>query len=199
MKSLYLALVLLLLFVAVWAQTNAQAAYVIYNTATKSKVSLVDVARIMNDADMIFLGEIHDDSLSHVAELDLLKALNAQYPRKVALSMEMFETDVQPILNEYLAGYIREKNFTTDSRAWPNYKTDYRPLVEFARAEKMPVIAANAPGRYTNMVTTGGLQRLKVLNRYALAYLPPCLLTQPLGLTMKNLLPKWADMVQWRA
>jgi uncharacterized iron-regulated protein len=86
--------------------------------------------------------------------------------------MEMFETDIQGILDEYLQGLIRENIFITDSRAWKNYK-DYRPLVEFARENKIPVIAANAPKRYTNMVTRMGLESLEKLSPAAKNLLPP--------------------------
>lgn len=173
MKIFCCNLILLLFAIGAFAQNNVQSAYTIYHSATKSKVNLTDIITAMANADIVFYGEIHDDSVGHIVELDLLKALSAQYPGKVALSMEMFETDVQPVLNEYLNGYIREKNFVTDSRAWPNYKTDYRPMVEFAKSNNLPVIAANAPARYTNMVTTGGLERIKVLSKAALSYLPP--------------------------
>lgn len=167
-----LPLLLLLLPFYLFGQSDTRPGYVIYSTATKGKVALTDVAEVLDKADIIFFGELHDDSLGHVAELDLLKALAAKYPGKFALSMEMFETDVQPVLNEYLNGFIREKNMITDTRAWPRYKTDYRPMVELAKSSDIPVIAANAPARYTNMVTTGGFERLKVLDKQALSYLP---------------------------
>lgn len=165
-------LFLLLIPAGAFGQAN-KLSYSIYNTATKSRVQFTDIAQAMDNADVIFFGEIHDDSLGHVAELDLLKTLAVKYPGKLALSLEMFETDVQPVLNEYLNGFIREKNMITDTRAWPGYKTDYRPMVEFAKNNRIPVIAANAPARYTNMVTTGGFERLKVLDKTALNYLPP--------------------------
>jgi len=76
------------------------------------------------------------------------------------------------VLNEYLAGLIREKNLVTDARTWPNYK-DYKPLIELAKSNHLPVIAANAPTRYTNMVTRGGLDALKQLDAQAKSYLAP--------------------------
>ena len=86
--------------------------------------------------------------------------------------MEMFETDCQNVLDEYLNGFIREKNFITDARAWQNYK-DYRPLIEFAKANHIPVIAANAPARYTNMANRLGLASLQQLSTLGKSYLPP--------------------------
>lgn len=173
MNYLRLPLLLLLLPFYLFGQSKTTPGYTVYNTVTKGKVQLADIAQAMEKADIVFYGEIHDDSIGHIAELDLLKAMAAAYPGKLALSMEMFETDVQPVLNEYLSGFIREKNMITDTRAWPAYKTDYRPMVELAKSKGVPVIAANAPARYTNMVTTGAFERLKVLNKAALAKLPP--------------------------
>ena len=86
--------------------------------------------------------------------------------------MEMFQTDCQTILNEYLAGLVREKNLNEDARPWPNYK-DYRPMVEHAKDNRLPVIAANAPTRYTNLVTRMGLSSLQLLDAQAKAWLPP--------------------------
>jgi uncharacterized iron-regulated protein len=126
----------------------------------------------MNNADVLFFGEEHNDSTCHVLELTLLTKLTAKYPGKTALSMEMFETDCQDVLNEYLEGLIREKNFVTEARAWHNYK-DYRPLIELAKAQQIPVIAANAPARYVNMVNRMGLTGLEKLNKTAKACLPP--------------------------
>ena len=86
--------------------------------------------------------------------------------------MEMFETDCQNVLDEYLGGLIREKNFITEARTWHNYK-DYRPLIELAKTQQIPVIAANAPPRYVNMVNRMGLTSLEKLSKTAKAWLPP--------------------------
>src|ERR1700744_2964130 len=84
----------------------------------------------------------------------------------------MFETDCQNTLDEYLRGLIREKNFRTDARVWPNYK-DYRSLIEFAKSNNIPVVAPNAPARYVNMVDRLGLGSLNQLNNLGKSYLPP--------------------------
>jgi len=86
--------------------------------------------------------------------------------------MEMFETDCQNVLNEYLRDLISERHFRTDARVWPNYD-DYSPIVEFAKSNMIPVIAANAPSRYVNMVTRLGLGSLQNLDATGKSYLPP--------------------------
>ena len=107
-------------------------------------------------ADVVFLGEQHDDRATHEMELALLEAV-ARRRGNVVLTLEMFERDVQPILDQYLAGTITEDVFLRASRPWPNYATDYRPLVEFARAHGWRVIAANIPRRMASAVATTGL------------------------------------------
>jgi uncharacterized iron-regulated protein len=171
MKPLYLFLLLVFLFSGYYNTTQAQQ-YKIYSTAKQQQISIADIISDMRKADVLFFGEEHDDSTGHAVEYVILKGLVQKYPGKVALSMEMFETDCQTVLNEYLKGYIREKSLISDARTWPNY-TDYRPMVELAKLEGLPVIAANSPARYTHMATANGLNSLRQLDSTGLSYLPP--------------------------
>jgi len=155
-----------------FGQDSLSMHYKIYNTRTQKPATLDDIIVEMGKADVLFFGEEHNDSTAHQLEHLVLNKLSAAYPGKTALSMEMFETDCQTVLNEYLAGLIREKNFRSDARVWPNYK-DYEPLIEFAKSNHIPVIAANAPARYTNMVTRLGLSSLQQLDAIGKSYLPP--------------------------
>ena len=75
-----------------------------------------------------------------------------QSRRPCLLSLEMFETDVQPIMDEYLAGLIREDDLLQDARPWTNYSKDYRQMVEFCKGQAMPVSAANVPRRYVGAI-----------------------------------------------
>ncbi|MDT3405576.1 ChaN family lipoprotein [Mucilaginibacter terrae] len=152
--------------------TSAQSTYKIYNTATQKPATLDDIIADMAKADVLFYGEEHNDSVGHTLELALFTKLVEKYQAKAVLSLEMFETDTQPVLNEYLNDLIREKNLISDARAWKNYK-DYRPMVELAKQKQLPVIAANAPSRYTNRVTRLGLKSLNQLGTVAKTYLPP--------------------------
>ena len=167
-------IILSLLFLPLFAfcQEDFSRHYKIYDTRNQKMVSVDDIISDMNNADALFFGEEHNDSTSHLLELALFTKLAAKYPGKTALSVEMFETDCQTVLNEYLEGLIREKNFITEARAWHNYK-DYRPLIELAKAQQIPVIAANAPARYVNLVNRMGLTSLEKLSKTAKAWLPP--------------------------
>ncbi|MCC7051819.1 MAG: ChaN family lipoprotein [Gemmatimonadaceae bacterium] len=107
-------------------------------------------------ADVVFFGEQHDDEETHRAELALLTAIGERR-RAVVLSLEMFERDVQSLVDAYLAGTLSEADFRAQSRPWPNYGADYRPLVELAKARGWPVVASNVPRRLASTVSRRGL------------------------------------------
>jgi uncharacterized iron-regulated protein len=81
----------------------------------------------------------------------------------VVLVLEMFERDVQPALDDYLAGRIDEPEFLKSSRPWSNYKQDYRPLVELAKAKGWPVVAGNAPRPLASRIAREGLAAAEAL------------------------------------
>jgi uncharacterized iron-regulated protein len=169
-RSILILFILLLFSSFGYSQDNKL--YKIYNSSTHKTISMDELVKALDKTNAIFYGEEHNDSTGHLLEATILKKLAEPHPQKVALSMEMFETDCQNVLNEYLSGFIREKNFVTDARCWPNYQ-DYRPLIEFSKTNHLPVIAANAPSRYTNMVSRMGLNALNQLSPFGKTYLPP--------------------------
>ena len=113
---------------------------------------LADLAR----ADAVFVGEQHDDPNTHRLELAIVEGLTRRGV-PVIVAMEMFERDVQPTLDQYAAGTMTEEQFLKDSRPWPRYATDYRPIVEYAKAHKLPVVASNVPRRVAAEVGKAGL------------------------------------------
>jgi len=185
---------LLLIFMPLLAicQGNTSQHYKIYSTASQKLVNIDTVLANMDKANVLFFGEEHNDSTCHVLEYLIFKKLAEKYPGKAALSMEMFETDCQNVLNEYLAGLIREKNFITEGRAWHNYK-DYRPLIELAKTEHIPVVAANVPARYVNMVNRLGLGSLENLDATGKSYLPPLPIDTATGIYYNKFLEVMGD------
>lgn len=146
--------------------------YKVYDTRKQKVISVNDIITDMQNADILFFGEEHNDSIGHDLEMEIFRKLSIKYPQKIALSMEMFHTDVQLILNEYLADLISEKNFMKEGRAWPNYN-DYKPLVELAKSNRLQIIAANAAARYSNAVTKSGLEILSKFPKESMGILPP--------------------------
>jgi len=165
-----LSLLLSLALAAVGAQQPAAASvgsgYVpqrVYDTThsafTDFEMMTADLAR----ADVVLVGEQHDDPNTHRLELAVLEAL-ARRNVAVTLSLEMFERDVQGPVDTYMSGSSAEDEFLKNSRPWPRYATDYRPLLELARAHRWPVIAANVPRRIAADVAKTGKPAVDALN-----------------------------------
>jgi uncharacterized iron-regulated protein len=119
---------------------------------------LADLAR----ADVILLGEQHDDPNTHRLETAVLEGLRRRGVA-VTLSLEMFERDVQTALDAYMAGTLSTESFVKSSRPWPRYATDYRPLVDLAKASGWPVLAANVPRKYASAAAKGGKDAVDAL------------------------------------
>lgn len=135
-----------------------------------SPATLDQVVEAAQRANVTFLGEMHDDAVAHHLEAEILRRLAGL---QWALSLEMFERDVQGVMDEYLNGLIDEKDLIASGRAWSNYRTDYKPLIEIAKQNRMPVIAANAPKRYVDIVARKGQTALLALSPEAKRTLPP--------------------------
>ena len=162
-----------LMSLSISAQVS-DANYRIYD-ATGNAADFGQILTRIDNADVVFLGENHDDATAHALQLEIFKSVVEKYAarRKVALSLEMFERDVQVVLDEYLKNLITEKKFLDDSRPWKNYQTDYRPLLELAKDRRLDVIAANAPRRYVNMVSRLGRDSLNQLSPESKKWLAP--------------------------
>lgn len=146
--------------------------YKIYSVKSGKEVTLNDIAEDMKNYDVLFFGEEHNDSVAHYLENKIFEMLYQKFTNNITLSMEMFDRDVQTVMDEYLKGYIREKNFTKDARAWSNYK-DYKPMVQFAKNNKLDIICANAPSRYTNLAGRKGQKILMELSYESKQYFAP--------------------------
>ncbi len=157
MRRLLIALGLLLVPVLVLAQA------VFVETATGDTLTVAEAAQKLLEYDVVFFGEYHDNAILHHMEINLLKAMHEKDPNLV-VSMEMFERDVQTELSLYTQGITVEKFFLENTRPWSNYETDYRPVVEFAKENQLPVIAANVPRDLAAKVSRGGMDAFDGFN-----------------------------------
>lgn len=150
------------------------------------RCSMEEVLRSAQTCDVVVVGETHDDPVAHQLQLYMLMAL--QQTRRCVLSLEMFEADVQPVLDEYMAGHIREADMLLDARPWANYAVDYRPLVECAKEAGCPVACANAPRRYVGAVGRDKDGLAQAWSPAARACLPPLPLPSPSAAYMAHCL-----------
>jgi len=135
----------------------------VWDSAAGRTLELSALLDRLAQADVVFLGETHLDDTTHRVEAAVLEGLLERRQGKVVLSLEMFERDVQPLLDDYLAGRIDEPTFLAGSRPWGNYRTAYRPLIEGARRAGIPALAANAPARLRRKLGSGGREALEQL------------------------------------
>lgn len=119
------------------------------------KIDLDKAVNISQNYDVVFFDEYHDQKFIHEAELSFLQEMYKQN-KDMILSMEMFEKDIQPVMDKYLNSEITEIEFIDNSRPWENYQTDYKPLVEFAKEKDIFVLASNIPRRIANQYTKVG-------------------------------------------
>jgi uncharacterized iron-regulated protein len=141
------------------AITTTVLSYVPHRVFDTRRNQFVDFEAMLADgarSEVIFLGEQHDDPITHVLEAAALEGIGRRRGN-VILAMEMFERDAQRPLSDYLAGTLAEGEFLAASRPWPRYATDYRPMVEYAKRQGWPVIAGNVPRRLASAVARVGL------------------------------------------
>lgn len=162
--------IILLLAVSVHAQDLP--AYRILDKAG-NPATFADVVAASKTNDLIFFGELHNNPISHWLQLELGKALAADSLTELVIGAEMFESDQQILLDEYFAGHISRTSFENEARLWNNYKTDYKPLLEFAKENGIPYIATNIPRRYASMVYSKGLESLDGLSEDAKRWIAP--------------------------
>jgi uncharacterized iron-regulated protein len=165
-------IVLVAIFLVFTAFKSDKPAYYLFNKEGKD-VKYEKMLKEAEDADIVLFGESHDDPVSHWMELELTKDLYDLKKDNLVLGAEMFETDNQVILDEYLDSLISTTSFESNVRLWPNYKTDYKPLVEFAKTNKLMFVATNVPRRYASLVNSKGFEALEELSAEAKAFLPP--------------------------
>jgi len=166
------SLLLIALSLALLSFRSDKPAYMLYDNEGKT-TTYKKMIETVSSADVVFFGELHDNPISHWLEYEVTADLYRKAGAGLVLGAEMFEADDQLILDEYLSGRYSADKFEAEVKLWKNYKTDYRPLVEFARKNGLPFIATNIPRRYASMVSRGGFEVLDSLTAGAKKLIAP--------------------------
>ena len=152
--------ILFILSIFLYAEGFSQEAFAFF-TQNGKRTSYRKLLRKSKKADIVLFGEYHNNPIAHWLEVKLTKDLLGK--RSLILGAEMFERDNQDALDGYLEGTIDQKGLDSLARLWKNYKTDYKPWVDLAKREKLPIVATNIPRKYANLVYKKGLQALDTL------------------------------------
>lgn len=175
------------LFLAMTVQAQDKQPYQLY-TKDGKKTTYKKLLVASADTQVVLFGEHHDNSLIHWLQLELTKDLAEK--KSLVLGAEMIEADNQKQLDQYLSGQINQKAFDTLARLWNNHKTDYKPLVDFAKEKKFPFIATNVPRRYASMVYKKGFEELNSLKAEEKAWIAP------LPIAYDPTLPGYVEMLK---
>lgn len=127
--------------------------------------------KALDKSQIILFGEYHNNPISHWLQLELTKSL--EETNQLVLGSEVMEADNQEQLNLYLKNELDYKGLDSAARLWPNFKTDYKPLVDFAKDNKLTFVAANIPRRYAKIVFKGGFEALDTLPENEKAWIAP--------------------------
>ena len=168
MKKYLLVITLLLCSSLLFDQQKP--AYILYN-AQGEKVSYKKMIKQLAQKDIVLFGEFHNNAIAHWLELAVAKDLSQS--RELTFGAEMFEADNQQALNDYLAGKITAKGLDSAARLWSNYKTDYAPIVNFAKEKKAVFVATNIPRRYASLVSKKGFEALDTLPALEKTWMAP--------------------------
>ena len=166
--------------------------YSIFNSDGK-KVKAKKMLKSLLKSDVGFYGELHNNSIAHWLELKLLQELDQQ--TDVSIGAEMFESDNQKALNAYLSDKINQSQLDSMARLWPNYNTDYKPLVDYAKLNNLPFIATNIPRKYASKVyREGGFEALNNLDTLEKNWIAPSPIAFDIELSQyKNMLTMMGD------
>ena len=135
------------------------------------KASYEKILKAGGKSDVILFGEYHNNSVVHWLQLELTKDLAKK--KNLVLGAEMLEADNQTQVNQYLNDEINQKGLDSLARLWNNYKTDNKPLVDFAKEKKLNFIATNIPRRYASMVFRKDLIALDSLSLEEKSWIAP--------------------------
>jgi uncharacterized iron-regulated protein len=164
------SLIILSLFSVSIISFSQKESHIIYNAKGK-RISYNKMIKELSKCDIILFGEQHNNPISHWLEYEV--TLDLKRLRKITLGAEMIEADNQASLNNYLSGKINLNQFEQEARLWPNYKTDYAPLVELAKENNISFVATNIPRRYASEVYRNGFEILDSIQSYEKEWIAP--------------------------
>jgi uncharacterized iron-regulated protein len=173
---------------AIFSNAQTPEAFRLYNSNGK-EVKFKKMIEECSESDVVLFGELHNNSMNHWLELQLAKSLY-ETKKEIQLGAEMFEADDQLVIDEYFNGLFKESNFEKEVKLWNNYKTDYKPLLDFAKSNKLNFIATNIPRRYASIVSKDGLDGLINLSDEAKKYIAP------LPVPFDTLVPNYKEMME---
>ena len=165
--------IVLIATVLVVSIANAQVQPYKLFTSKGKEVSFEKMTKELKQSDVVLFGELHNNAIAHYFQVKVAKSLYANKDKKLVIGAEMFERDQAEILQNYVKGNLDEKEFEKQMRLWNNYKTDYKPLLNFAKEHKINYVATNVPRRYASLLYKKGVEALDTLSVEEKSWIAP--------------------------
>lgn len=143
-----------------------------FSNAQGQLTPTADMVNQLPQADVVYLGETHDRAADHAAQLAIIQTLHDRQP-DLAIGLEMFQRPYQKLLDRYIAGELDEATLRDRSEYDKRWGFDwelYAPILRYAKAQKIPLIALNTPQEVTRKVSRQGLASLNWNDR---RFIPP--------------------------
>ncbi len=168
--SRYVMLIGLVILALVDAQSQGITPFTLF-TGEGKKIKYKKLVKAALQQEILLFGEEHNSAIAHWLQLRLTQDCFSFRP--LVLGAEMIERDNQDELDAYLVGKLSAKQLDSAARLWPNFKTDYAPLVNFAKLNHVPFIGTNIPRRFASLVARRGFEVLDTLSSEEKAWIAP--------------------------
>lgn len=154
-----------LLFLALASMMTWAAAEEKPSNAVLDLSALLDLSQLVErvaDRQVVYVGEAHDRYQHHLNQLSIVQSLHAKH-NNLVIGLEFFYQPFQSVLDRYVAGEIDEVDLLRESEYFDRWRFDYRlyrPILRYAREQKIPLIALNLEREITDQVGKSGMESL---------------------------------------
>ncbi len=132
----------------------------IFHVPTGIRVTRAQLLDMIGASRIIYVGETHDNIRAHRVQLEIITGLIERFPGQVAVGMEMFQRPYQDVMDRWSRGELNERGFLKQSRWYSNWGMDYgyyKPILDYIRQERIPLLALNASAELTKEMRNHGL------------------------------------------
>ena len=137
----------------------------LYDLQTRQTIVGTHAMDALKSTRLVLVGEHHTDPAHHQAQLQVIRTLNAQSV-PLFIGLEMFGKDAQHVLDQWVAGELKEGNF--EKRYLDNWNFPwplYREIFIYAREKKIPLVGLNVSREITRQVAQQGFASLSQAQR----------------------------------
>jgi uncharacterized iron-regulated protein len=153
--------VLTLLFFCLMAAaaSGADDPFRLWDVSEQVEIRLSEAAGDFPRGGMVFVGEQHGVKAHHEGQVAVIKSAR-EAGLDVAVGLEMIQRLDQESLDRFVAGKIGISAMRdVFLRSWSNFEV-YRPIFEYCRRKRIPMLGLNVPREITRKVARSGFESL---------------------------------------